>query len=91
MQQRRFKRLTNGHSKKLEHHAAAVALFVGYYTFCRVHETIKTAPAVAIGIADHVWSIGELLDAALFVRCWSQKAGASESFASLTAPAGESN
>jgi hypothetical protein len=62
---RRFTRLTNAFSKRLPQHAAAVSLYVAHYNLCRVHETIRTAPAVAQGIADHVWSIGELLDAAL--------------------------
>lgn len=62
---RRFTRLTNAFSKRLPQHAAAVALYVAHYNLCRVHETIRATPAVAQGIADHVWSIGELLDAAL--------------------------
>src|SRR5215470_16693901 len=62
---RRFTRLTNAFSKRLPQHAAAVALYVAHYNLCRVHETIRTAPAVAQGITDHVWSIGKLLDAAL--------------------------
>lgn len=64
MQQRRFTRLTSGFSKKLENHAAAVSLFVSHYNLCRVHETIRATPAMAIGITDHVWSIGELVNAA---------------------------
>jgi IS1 family transposase len=62
---RRFTRLTNGFSKKLEQHGAAISLYVAHYNFGRVHEALRTTPAVALGIADHVWSIGELLDAAL--------------------------
>jgi IS1 family transposase len=62
---RRFTRLTNGFSKKLEHHAAAVSLYVAHYNFCRVHESLRTTPAVALGIADRVWTIGDLLDAAM--------------------------
>lgn len=62
---RRFTRLTNGFSKKLDQHLAAVALHVAYYNLCRVHESIRTTPAVALKITDHVWSIGEMLDAAL--------------------------
>ena len=62
---RRFTRLTNGFSKKLDNHVAAVSLYVAPFNPCRVHETLRTTPAVQIGIADHVWSIGELLDAAL--------------------------
>jgi len=58
MQMRRFTRLTNGHSKKIENHACAVALFFAYHNFCRVHATIETSPAVAAGLVDHVWSLG---------------------------------
>lgn len=63
--QRRFTRLSLGYSKKLENHRAAVALFVGHYNLCRVHATLRTTPAMALGIADHVWSISELVEAAL--------------------------
>jgi hypothetical protein len=72
MESRRFTRLTNGFSKKLECHAAAVSLYVAHYN-CRVHEALtpnakhQTTPAMALGIAGHVWSIGELLDAALTI------------------------
>lgn len=64
---RRFARLTNAFSKKLEHHAAAVSLYVAHYNLCRWHETIRCTPAEALGLTDHAWSIGELLDAALAV------------------------
>ncbi len=67
MASRRFTRLTNGFSKKLENHEAAFGLFVCHYNWCRVHEATKTTPAMALGLADHPWSIGELLDAALDV------------------------
>jgi IS1 family transposase len=59
---RRFTRLTNGFSKKLENHAAAVALWFTYYNFCRVHSTLRVTPAMEAGICDHVWSIEELCD-----------------------------
>jgi IS1 family transposase len=68
---RRFTRLTNGYSKKLENHEAAVALFIACYNLCRVHSTLstkggpKTTPAMALGVADHPWSIAELIDAAV--------------------------
>src|SRR5262249_21429772 len=62
---RRFGRLTNGFSKRLEPHLAAVALHVAYYNLCRPHETLRTTPAVALGIADWVWTLGDLLDAAM--------------------------
>ena len=65
MASRRFTRLTNGFSKKAENHAAAVALYVAHFNLCRVHETIRTTPAMALGVTDHVWSISELTDAAL--------------------------
>lgn len=61
MHNRRFTRLTNAFSKKLENHEAAIALHFMYYNFCRVHQTLKTTPAVAAGIADHVWKIEELI------------------------------
>jgi hypothetical protein len=61
MGMRRFTRLTNAFSKKVENHMAAVALHFVYYNFCRVHQTLKTPPAVAAGIADHEWTIEELV------------------------------
>jgi IS1 family transposase len=63
MQMRRFTRLTNAFSKKWENLKAALALFFAYYNFCRKHSSIKTTPAVASGLTDHVWSIQELLSA----------------------------
>jgi hypothetical protein len=52
-------------SKKLTNHAAAVSLYVSHYNLCRVHEALRTTPAVALGIADRVWTIGDLIDAVL--------------------------
>jgi IS1 family transposase len=65
MGQRRFTRLTNGFSKTLDNHVAAVALYVAHCNLCRVHEALRTTPAKAIGVADRTWSIGDLVDAAL--------------------------
>ncbi len=45
-------------------HKAAVALYVAHYNFCRVHETLRVTSAMALGVADHVWSIDELVSAA---------------------------
>jgi hypothetical protein len=59
---RRFTRLTNGFSKKLENHAAMVALYFMHYNFCRVHQTLQVTPAMEAGIADHVWSIEEIVE-----------------------------
>jgi IS1 family transposase len=65
MQMRRFTRLTNGFSKKLRNHRAAIALHVSWYNLCRVHETLRCTPAMALGVTDHVWTITELVEAAL--------------------------
>ena len=63
--QRRLTRLSNGFSKKFEHHCAAIALYATHYNFCRVHETLRVTPAMQLGITDHVWTISELVQAAL--------------------------
>jgi hypothetical protein len=65
MSQTRFARLVNAFSKKLENHVAAVSLYVAHYNLCRVHEALRVTPAMQLGIADHVWTIGELVDVAL--------------------------
>jgi IS1 family transposase len=73
MSQRRFTRLTNAFSKKVENHAAAVSLYVAHYNLCRVHEALtpsakhQNTPAMALGLTTQPWSLGELLDAALAV------------------------
>lgn len=67
MDYRRFTRLNNGYSKKLAHHEAAAAPFVATYNLTRVHSGLKTTPAVAMGVTDHVWSIPEPVDVALAV------------------------
>jgi IS1 family transposase len=61
MGMRRFTRLTNGFSKKLENHGHMVALYFMHYNFCRVHKTLRVTPAMEAGIANHVWSLEELL------------------------------
>lgn len=58
---RRFTRLTNAFSKKFENHAAALMLWFAFYNFCRVHKSLRVTPAMQAGIADHVWSVRELL------------------------------
>lgn len=68
MTQKRFARLTNGFSKKLTNHAAAVSLYVAHYNLCRVHEALRTTPSVALGVADRVWTIGDLLDVTLAIE-----------------------
>lgn len=60
MSMRRFTRLTNAFSKKVENHGHAVALYFMYYNFCRVHSTLRVTPAMEAGLSDHVWSVEEL-------------------------------
>lgn len=62
MNMRRFTRLTNAFSKKFENHCCAISLHFMYYNFGRVHQTLKTSPAVRAGIANHVWSIEEIVN-----------------------------
>ena len=60
---KRFTRLALGFSKKLENLAAAVALHVAYYNFCRVHSTIRVTPCMEAGVTHEVWSLDDLLAA----------------------------
>ena len=62
MSMRRFTRLTNGHSKKLENHEHAVAIHYMYYNFGRIHQSLRVTPAMEAGISDHVWSIEEIIE-----------------------------
>jgi IS1 family transposase len=62
---KRFARRTRCHSKKLENHCAAVALFVAWYNFVRAHESLGTTPAVAARLADEPWTLSRLIEAAL--------------------------
>jgi hypothetical protein len=64
MGSKRFARLSNGFSKKIDCHLAAVSLYVAFYNLCRTHEALRMTPAMALGITDHVWSVGELIEAA---------------------------
>lgn len=61
MQMRRFTRLTNGFSKKIENHAAAIALHYMAYNFVKIHKTLRVTPAMAAGITDHVWEMDEIV------------------------------
>jgi IS1 family transposase len=60
MHMRRFTRLTNGFSKKIENHLNAVALHFMYYNFAKIHKTLRVTPAMEAGISDHVWSFEEI-------------------------------
>jgi IS1 family transposase len=61
MSMRRFTRLTNGFSKKVENHAYQLAIHYMHYNFCRVHKTLRVTPAMEAGITDHVWSLREII------------------------------
>jgi len=61
MGMRRFTRLTNGFSKKLENHGHMVALYFFHYNFIRIHKTLRVTPAMEAGLTDHVWELDELL------------------------------
>lgn len=60
MSSRRFTRLTNAFSKKLENHKWGCALYFFHYNFCRIHQTLRVTPAMEAGITDHVWSLEEV-------------------------------
>src|SRR5581483_2155614 len=61
MGMRRFTRLANAFSKKLQNHAHAVAIYFMYYNFCRVHQSLHVTPAMESGLTDHVWSIEKMI------------------------------
>lgn len=62
MNMRRFTRLTNAFSKKVENLYYAVALHFMYYNFCRIHQTLRVTPAMEAGITDHIWDVGDILN-----------------------------
>lgn len=61
MQMRRFTRLTNAHSKKVDNHRHMVALHYMHYNYCRVHSSLRVTPAQEAGLSDHVWGVEELV------------------------------
>jgi hypothetical protein len=69
MHTRRFTRLTNAFSKKVENHAHAVALFAFYYNFVRVHKTLRMTPAMAAGVTKRLWEISDVVDV---LEAWEQ-------------------
>ena len=58
---RRFTRLTNAFSKKIENHAHSVALHYMHYNFVRIHKTLTVSPAMAAGVTDRLWTIGDIV------------------------------
>jgi len=61
MSMRRFTRLTNAFSKKLENHIASIAIHYMHYNFCRIHQTLRVTPAMAAGVTDRLWAIEDLI------------------------------
>ena len=61
MSMRRFTRLSNGFSKKIQNHAHAVALHFMHYNFARIHRSLRVTPAMEAGVSDHVWSLDEIV------------------------------
>jgi hypothetical protein len=70
---RRFTRLTNALSKKLENHAYSVAIHAMYYNFVRVHKTLRTSPAMAAGVTKRLWEIGDVVD---MLEAWESSGAA---------------
>jgi hypothetical protein len=60
MTNRRFTRLTNAFSKKIENHKHMMAIYTMHYNFCRIHQTLRVTPAMEAGIANHVWTLEEI-------------------------------
>ena len=61
MGNRRFTRLTNAFSKKIENHTAALAIFYMHYNFVRIHSSLRVTPAMAAGVTDRLWSIEDII------------------------------
>jgi hypothetical protein len=61
MSMRRFTRLTNGFSKKLDNHKHALALYSMYYSFGRVHQTLRVTPAMEAGVTNRLWSLEDIV------------------------------
>ncbi len=73
MHTRRFTRLTNAFSKKVENHAHSVALFAMYYNFVRIHKTLRTTPAMAANVTKRLWEIGDIVTV---LEAWEQSGNA---------------
>ena len=60
MANRRFTRLTNAFSKKIENHKHMMAIYAMHYNFCRIHQTLRVTPAMESGISNHIWTLEEI-------------------------------
>ncbi len=67
---RRFTRLTNAFSKKVENHAAAISLHSMFYNFVRIHQTLKVTPAMAAGVTDRLWEMSDVVEV---IEAWEAK------------------
>ncbi len=74
MSMRRFTRLTNGFSKKLENHCHALALYFVHYNFIRIHKTLRVTPAMAAGSTDRIWNWEEIIEIIEEVETQKRKA-----------------
>ncbi len=70
MHMRRFTRLTNAFSKKLENHVCAIALHAMFYNFVRIHQTLKVTPAMAAGVTKRLWEMSDVVD---MIDAWEAK------------------
>ena len=70
MHMRRFTRLTNAFSKKVENHACAIALHCMFYNFVRIHQTLKITPGMAAGVTKHLWEMTDVVDV---IDAWESK------------------
>jgi IS1 family transposase len=67
---RRFTRLTNGHSKKIDNHAAMVALYTTFYNFARINSAVRMSPAMACGLGQRLWDMGDIVK---LIETWESK------------------
>jgi hypothetical protein len=75
MHTRRFTRLTNGFSKKVENHAHSVALLAMYYNFVRVHKTLRVTPAMAVNVTKRLWKMSDIVEV---LEAWEETANAGQ-------------
>ena len=84
MSMRRFTRLTNGFSKKVENHLSALALYFVYYNFCRIHKSLRVTPAMAAGITDELMDMGHIVKLIDRRGCRAQEAWALQEEGGMT-------
>ena len=85
MHMRRFTRLTNAFSKKVENHAHSMALFTTYYNFVRIHKTLRVTPPMAEGVSDRLWEVADIVALVEAAEAPAKKRGAYKKREALTA------